>query len=113
MRAVGQAGEERRDPISRGYRISRVQYGVNSLMGHRIGFGGRVRIGHGMGPGLIRIVGAFGVVKVQTDFAVAAVAACTAFFAQMVGARILRALHANTGGFFFADTADKGHGCNH
>jgi hypothetical protein len=78
-------------------------------MGHWIGFGGRVRIGHGMG--LIRVVGAFVVVKVQMDLAVAAVAACAAFFAEMVGARILGAPYTNAGGLFFADTADKRHGC--
>jgi hypothetical protein len=66
-----------------------------------------------MGPGLIRIVGTFVVVKVEVDFAVAAIAACAAFFAEMVGAGVLGAPDANGGGLFFADTADKGHGCSH
>jgi hypothetical protein len=59
----------------------------------------------------VRIVGA--VSLFEADFAVAAVAARAAFFAEMIGARILGALHANAGGLFFADTADKRHGYGH
>ena len=66
-----------------------------------------------MGPRLIRLVRAVVVVKVEMDLAVAAVAACAAFFAEMIGARVLGASDANAGGLFFADTADKGHGCGH
>jgi hypothetical protein len=61
-----------------------------------------------MGPGLVRVVGAFDI-DVQADFAVAAVAACAAFFTEMVGACVLGAPDANAGGLFFADIADKGH----
>jgi hypothetical protein len=64
-----------------------------------------------MGPGLLGIVDAF--MNVQMDFAVAAVAAGAAFFAEMVGARIFGASDANAGGLFFADTADKRHGRSH
>ena len=59
----------------------------------------------------VRIVGAFS--QFQTDFAVAAVAACAAFFAEMVGARVFGAPDTNAGGLFFADTADKRHGYGH
>jgi hypothetical protein len=52
-------------------------------------------------------------IGVEAEFAVAAVAACAAFFAEMVRARILGACDANAGGFFFADTTDKGHSNGH
>jgi hypothetical protein len=52
-------------------------------------------------------------IGVEAEFAVAAVAARAAFFAEMIGARIFGAGDADTGGFFFADTADKGHGNGH
>ena len=58
----------------------------------------------------LRLVGAL---VLQADLTIAAIAAGQALFAKMIGARILRAFHANAGGFFFADTTDKGHSCGH
>jgi len=58
----------------------------------------------------LRLVGAL---VLQADLTIAAIAAGSALLAKMIGARILGAFHANTGGLFFADTADKWHGGSH
>ena len=81
-----------------------------------------IGIGHGMRMGL-RLAGSREVsrlrrfflqaVFLQTNLTIAAIAACGALFAKMIGARILGALHADAGGLFFADTADKWHGGSH
>ena len=49
----------------------------------------------------------------EVDFAVTAVAACAAFFAEVVGTGVLGATNANAGGLFLANAADKRHGCGH
>jgi hypothetical protein len=64
-----------------------------------------------MGFWFLRIVG--NQIGFEAEFAIAAVAARAAFFAKMVGARILGTPDANAVGLFFADTADKGHICGH
>ena len=85
----------------------------------RIRFGSGIRVGHWMRmrlgivwPGIIwpNVVGhgmEIGMVRFQADLAIAAIAAGAALVAEMVGARILRALHADAGRLFFADAADE------
>jgi hypothetical protein len=69
-----------------------------------------------VGLRFIRIVGADIIMNKlvnKANFAVAAVAACAAFFTEVIGTGILGALYANAGGLFFTDTTDKWHGCDH
>jgi hypothetical protein len=70
-----------------------------------------------MGLGLIRFVGAIvivaGRIGFEMDLAVAAVAACAAFLAEMIRAGVLGTPDANEDGLFFADAAEKCHGCVH
>lgn len=101
----------------RGGRCSRIQMGTGLASGLRFGRPLRIRSGHGMRFRFNRIMrtccSRSNQIGVETEFAVAAVAARAAFFAEMVGARIFRAGDADAGGFFFADAADKGHSKGH
>ena len=50
---------------------------------------------------------------IECYFAVAAIAAGSAFVAEMVAARVFRAIHTYPRRFFFADTAGKRHDSVH
>ena len=51
--------------------------------------------------------------RVKTKFAIAAIAAAVAPFAQVIGAGVLRAFDADALRFLFTDTADKMRGYGH
>ena len=52
-------------------------------------------------------------ILVAPEIALAAVAAALAFFTQMVGASVLRAIRANLGGGFVADAAKEDYSVGH
>jgi hypothetical protein len=50
---------------------------------------------------------------IERELATTAIAAATALFAQMIGARIFGAAHADMRRFFFTDGANERHGSRH
>ncbi len=81
--------------------------------GDRLWFRFRIVIGIGHGMRVRRRFVRASQIFLKTNFAIAAVAACRALFAKVISAGILGALHADSGGLFFADAAHKGHGGYH
>jgi hypothetical protein len=85
-----------------------IQQAVRNLR-QRVRFGSRIRVGHWMRMrlGIVWPGMEIGMVRFQTDLAIAAIAAGAALVAEMIGARILRALHADARRLFFANAADE------
>ena len=60
-----------------------------------------------------KITGTSLLIVIASEIALAAVAAALAFFAQVIGARVLGAVHANFGGRLVANAALESNGLSH